>query len=173
NVILYGYNSERLKVIKKENTAYNHIFTREGLAIEGSGAGTYRGVNNTGNSAGVVSAYKSDQDSFNATENGYVAKLSGLGVHIKEPDDIYDKVSVLSNGYIRIGNGTEPQSILVRRYAGRLRIEGADVEIPGGNHDNGHLVLGHHHLWIDGTGNLRIKGSAPTSDTDGRKLLME
>lgn len=30
-----------------------------------------------------------------------------------------------------------------------------------------HLRLGGYHLWIDGTGRLRIKSSAPTGDTDG------
>lgn len=29
------------------------------------------------------------------------------------------------------------------------------------------LVLGTHRLWVDGTGDLRIKASAPTSATDG------
>lgn len=173
NVILYGYNSEILKVIKKENASYNHIYSRNGLSLEGTGKSTYSGVNNSGNSAGIFSTYKSNQDVFNATENDYVTKLSGLGVHVKNTDDVYDRVSILSNGYINIGNGTNPEKYIVRRYGGRLRIEGGDVEIHGGGYDNGHLMLGNHHLWIDGLGNLRIKSSAPTSDTDGRKLLME
>jgi hypothetical protein len=29
------------------------------------------------------------------------------------------------------------------------------------------LLLGTTHLWIDGSGRLRIKSGAPTSDTDG------
>lgn len=29
------------------------------------------------------------------------------------------------------------------------------------------MVLGGYHLWVDATGDLRIKSSAPTSDTDG------
>lgn len=33
--------------------------------------------------------------------------------------------------------------------------------------DGRHLVLGTYHLWVDATGDLRIKGTAPTSDTDG------
>lgn len=32
---------------------------------------------------------------------------------------------------------------------------------------DGHLVLGAYHIWVDSTGDLRIKNSAPTSDTDG------
>jgi hypothetical protein len=33
--------------------------------------------------------------------------------------------------------------------------------------DAGHLILGSHHIWVDASGKLRIKGSAPSSDTDG------
>ncbi|MEZ5723274.1 MAG: hypothetical protein R3D59_18255 [Paracoccaceae bacterium] len=37
----------------------------------------------------------------------------------------------------------------------------------GGGWDGAHLVLGSYRLWVDSTGDLRIKASAPTSDTDG------
>ena len=30
-----------------------------------------------------------------------------------------------------------------------------------------HLMIGIYHLWVDSTGRLRVKNSAPTSDTDG------
>jgi hypothetical protein len=30
-----------------------------------------------------------------------------------------------------------------------------------------HLMIGTRHLWIDATGDLRIKAGHPTSDTDG------
>lgn len=30
-----------------------------------------------------------------------------------------------------------------------------------------HLVMGDYHLWVDSTGDLRIKSGEPTSDTDG------
>lgn len=34
--------------------------------------------------------------------------------------------------------------------------------------DKGHFQMGGYHLWIDGSGNLRIKNGAPTSGTDGK-----
>lgn len=37
----------------------------------------------------------------------------------------------------------------------------------GGGHNTGHLVIGATHFWVDGSGNLRIKSSAPSSATDG------
>lgn len=33
--------------------------------------------------------------------------------------------------------------------------------------DGNHLTLGSFHLWVDATGDLRIKSSAPASDLDG------
>jgi hypothetical protein len=41
-----------------------------------------------------------------------------------------------------------------------------NVSIPG-SYNAGHLLLGTYHLWVDGSGKLRIKSSAPTTDTDG------
>ena len=36
------------------------------------------------------------------------------------------------------------------------------------SYDVGHLVLGTYHIWVDTTGNLRIKNGKPTHDTDGK-----
>jgi hypothetical protein len=33
-----------------------------------------------------------------------------------------------------------------------------------------HPVMGKYHLWIDATGDLRMKASQPTSDTDGQVI---
>jgi len=41
------------------------------------------------------------------------------------------------------------------------------VEIDGGGYNSGHLVLGSYHLWVDGTGDLRVNNGVPSSDTDG------
>lgn len=40
-------------------------------------------------------------------------------------------------------------------------------ENTSGGWNTGHLQIGQYHLWVDSTGDLRIKSSAPTSDTDG------
>lgn len=37
----------------------------------------------------------------------------------------------------------------------------------GGAWNNAHLIMGNYHLWIDTSGNLRIKNGIPTSATDG------
>ncbi len=37
----------------------------------------------------------------------------------------------------------------------------------GGGYNSQHLCLGVYHIWVDGSGRLRIKSSAPAADTDG------
>jgi hypothetical protein len=41
------------------------------------------------------------------------------------------------------------------------------VHIGNSTWNGGHLILDNHHLWIDGSGRLRIKKGAPKHDTDG------
>ena len=43
----------------------------------------------------------------------------------------------------------------------------ANWTISDGTWNGGHLVLGTYHLWVDATGDLRIKDGAPSSGTDG------
>jgi len=53
----------------------------------------------------------------------------------------------------------------VERQVERLKT----VETPtmGSAWDGAHIVMGVYHLWVDATGDLRIKSSAPANDTDG------
>ena len=53
---------------------------------------------------------------------------------------------------------------LCRNDAGNVLIGGTNT---GGAWDTAHLQMGQYRIWIDGSGNLRIKNGAPTSDTDG------
>jgi len=43
----------------------------------------------------------------------------------------------------------------------------SDTSGSGGTWNTSHLVLGIYHLWIDASGKVRIKNSAPSGDTDG------
>lgn len=52
--------------------------------------------------------------------------------------------------------------------AAHLAISPAGLVSTGGYQWNaGHLMIGPYHLWVDGSGKLRIKSTAPASDTDG------
>lgn len=62
------------------------------------------------------------------------------------PDNVYDQ------------NGTQPGPL------GPASID--DVALDG-LHTAGRLVLRGSYIWVDATGDLRIKSTAPSSDTDG------
>ena len=49
----------------------------------------------------------------------------------------------------------------------RARTSTRDVELRDNAYNLNRLKLGDNYLWVDSTGKLRIKASAPTSDTDG------
>jgi hypothetical protein len=72
-----------------------------------------------------------------------------------------------SSSEIRFGNGANsPDAILRRNATGRLSTN-AEFRLEGGEWDDGPLILGVYRLWVDGSGNLRIKNGVPSSDTDG------
>jgi hypothetical protein len=49
-----------------------------------------------------------------------------------------------------------------------LREMAAEInKMKGSAWDGPHPILGAYHLWIDATGDLRIKSSTPTTDLDG------
>ena len=66
-----------------------------------------------------------------------------------------------SNG-TQIGNDAFAAGLRVRTMDSTL-----DVSLPSHAWDLNRLRLGSYYLWVDSTGDLRIKSSAPTSDTDG------
>ena len=72
-----------------------------------------------------------------------------------------------SSSELRFGDGTSsPDAILRRNATGRLSTN-AEFRLEGGEWNDGPLILGVYRLWVDASGNLRIRNGAPTSDTDG------
>lgn len=67
---------------------------------------------------------------------------------------------------------TQKQIESLRKEMERLRTL-AGSSLGSGAWDSGHLVLGNHHLWVDSSGTLRSKNSAPESDTDGSALRVQ
>jgi hypothetical protein len=51
--------------------------------------------------------------------------------------------------------------------AGDLTIEDGHLDILNSAWNAGHIILGAYHIWVDATGDLRIKNGAPGSDLDG------
>jgi len=65
------------------------------------------------------------------------------------------------------GGSTSPDVELKRGASNRWDFGENDIVKLGGAWNTGHLRLGDYHIWVDSTGDLRIKDGAPANDTDG------
>lgn len=98
-------------------------------------------------------ALKMDSDNdkchFFANDNNYIAKVSG-------------SLEIGSNAHTFLKAGT---MVLLMPAVG----QNVSISDPTyvSSWQTGHLVMGSYHIWVDATGDLRIKSGAPTSDTDG------
>jgi hypothetical protein len=82
--------------------------------------------------------------------------------------DANKSYSVAFNGDTFWGSGTAPPDTTLQRIgANVLGMGTGDSFYVQGGWNTGNLRLGVYYLWVDATGNLRIKNGAPTSDTDG------
>lgn len=83
--------------------------------------------------------------------------------------DTVNRFQVWGGGQLLWGPGNGAADILLSRgAANRLDLAAGDTfRVTDGTWNGGRLMLGNYHLWVDATGDLRIKSSAPASDTDG------
>jgi hypothetical protein len=71
----------------------------------------------------------------------------------------------LSGTSITLSNLLTALVVSVYDYIGLQ--SGADLIFYGGGWNTGHITMNGYHIWIDGSGKMRKKNGAPTSDTDG------
>ncbi len=65
------------------------------------------------------------------------------------------------------GSAGYPDAYLKQTSANTIGLASGDFIDAGGQWDESHLKMGGYHLWIDGSGKLRIAFGAPASDTAG------
>lgn len=90
--------------------------------------------------------------------------LIGFGVF----GDSFDRVAVRPDR-IMLGPGNAQMDTAIVRHGEAIGglATGHSWQVDTGQYDSGHLIMGGYHLWVDGSGRLRIKSGAPTSSTDG------
>lgn len=86
-------------------------------------------------------------------------------VKSKRNSEDYERFRLSETGVYYGGGAVATDVSLVRSAAARWGVVG-DFNLAGA-FDSGRLMLGAYYLWVDATGDLRIKSGAPTSDTDG------
>jgi hypothetical protein len=71
-------------------------------------------------------------------------------------------------GHLQLAAGGTNKVQLIHNGAEQACIDtDSSFKVTGGTWNTSHLKLGAHHLWVDASGRLRMKSSAPTSDMDG------
>jgi hypothetical protein len=104
-----------------------------------------------------------------AADTDWVYQLTnGGGVQTKNSANTKAQVQIAGDRFYA-GNGTTDidASPYIKERNGGIGTESHDLVAGTGAWNGGHLRIGGHHLWIDSTGDLRIKFGAPASDTDG------
>lgn len=167
NVILYGFNTYVLIVEETTNAKYNHVYDRDGITMKGSGDGVIKLSAQSGGTNGAINVFAPGDNIHSVVPSKYVVKTSQLGQHFKQSADLFDRIAINTDGRIYFGSGAETPTKYIRSWGADIRTGGGNFEIANGGWNTEHLKLGNHHLWVDATGQLRIKSSAPTSDTDG------
>lgn len=101
----------------------------------------------------------------------WMVLIGANGIKFKSASDTEAVLKITAaNGRLLWGPGgsTAGDTELRRRGVGLLGTsDGTTFQAAEGTYNGGHLQLGSSHLWVDASGRLRIKSSAPTSDTDG------
>lgn len=132
----------------------------------GIGVAGFSGVNNTaslpgGHSAGATEGFKvgikvGGKQGPWMNEPGKYTGGSKIGTGLSVEDHTVTAVAI---GAAHPSTPTAP-AITTAYNAG-------DVALGGGDWNTSHLRFGNTHVWVDSSGNLRKKGSAPTSTGDG------
>jgi hypothetical protein len=100
----------------------------------------------------LVEAFGDNSGNGTFTLASFLSQLQRLTMGVDPINDVSVIQSILA------GTGTLPLL---------LNPSGGSVMVGTGAWNTGPMRLGSHYLWVDSTGDLRIKSSAPSSDTDG------
>jgi hypothetical protein len=174
NFIIGGYQAFSLVfTVSGAGTAlYNSVLNGRRNSLESDGF--VLGIANTsGNTVaaphvqGFAAATSSLGKDHTATDWRYRLYASGLAG--KQAADTDPRIVVdLESGRIDFGGGSgATDTRLTRTAANQLSMADGDAFRVQGTWDGGALILGTYRLWVDSTGDLRIKNGAPASDTDG------
>jgi hypothetical protein len=162
-------------VLSAQHQTNNYTVSLSGGTLQDSSV-TVNGVTHLYAGTGVVRYERGtdgeavvSQKRFHSTNDAVVRTdllpLAGSGA---AQWDLFRETSTTGACEARVfrGDGAATVDHLLRT-GGTAANRNAELCKNGGAWDTGHLTIGSYHLWIDSTGDLRIKSSAPTGDTDG------
>lgn len=173
NRIVGGWNSESITVTKGANTAWNNIESTEQVRRSTNAANPLLVLQNKNSQSTPLLTFLTtgtDIDSAAAVLANYRIAISSALIAMKLDTDVENRFQVSSaSGTLTWGDGALAGDVTLSRSAADLLTTGNSdsFKVGSGAWNGGHLMIGSYHLWVDATGDLRIKSSAPASDLDG------
>lgn len=137
-----------------------------GRGYTGAPTVTFRGGG--GSAAAATANMTSDRLTSFTVNNGGSGYTSAPVVVLVGGGVTYPRIRI-TGATLKTGpSGQTPAEEFGRQDTDMWGTENAvSLRAGSGAWDGGHLQLGSYHLWVDSTGDLRIKSSAPVNDTDG------
>lgn len=169
NTLLLGYQSARVNVVEEGNAKMNIVQSHGATRVAtSSSTGNYRYQNLYSDNSPLFKLISLSNNIDDTSTSNYNLSLAPNYMDMKRATDVSPRLRLnFVNGGIYAGDGTkEPTSLLQGTPTGF----GIDGDLSLKNHSWNHNViqLGGYILWVDSTGNLRIKQGRPNSDTDGK-----
>jgi hypothetical protein len=136
-----------------------------------SASGISFACDETGATTGLFSCYKQNNfGSIYGPQIIYSDNGAGNGLELRTDTAATYPWFNMNTFYKRMefgGGAAAPDVSLERKSADLLGMTAGDSFSIDGTYNGGTLRLRNSYLWVDGSGRLRIKATAPTSDTDG------
>lgn len=172
NVIFYGRGAQLLEITEEAGCVFNSVYHREGMRISGGGQCVMMLQNDIADNEAVLAAFDSGTSIHGKdVDDDYKMRVTANNTDFKDESDVFPRIRIAhETGQIRVGDGTElpPGIIDYDESRDAIHLQGKSTRIGSTAAWNSqHLILGTYHLWVDTSGNLRIKNGAPSSDTDG------
>lgn len=108
-------------------------------------------------------------NNFNTVRGPFINKLESteIGFEGRVLGDTYSFFQLAGDKSVRMGDATASPGFLLKATSSSEVAVNTGILNAGGTWNASHLKLGTYHIWVDSSGRLRIKSTAPTSDTDG------
>jgi hypothetical protein len=167
NRVEFSVSFGKPNVVQSAGAQLNYVDWLQGCVEDGSIGTAVRVMRNVA-AAAVFGVVRSGQDPHTAGFNELTVTIDEDKVGVKTPADTVARISINYQGRLSGGPGNAATDTFMSRTAANLFAMGAgDSFSVDGTWNGGMFRLGAYYLWVDGSGRLRIKSSAPTSDADG------
>ncbi|WP_160674416.1 hypothetical protein [Clostridium sp. C8-1-8] len=114
--------------------------------------------------------YNNSENLSALLQSGIQNASAGNNVNVLRVEAI-NKDNTSSKVNLNIGANIANNEIYLDTSGNNLRVDD-NLKLRNGDWQYSHLIMGNQHIWIDSSGKLRVKDGAPTSDKDGKEVVV-